>query len=346
MENNIKIKNLIGMLVMLTITVNAITGCSNKTDNSYQIGQNPKPFNIKLAYFGDLCELPLFAALEKGFFKKDGIEAALFKSDFDAFAKGLGNKALDGCTCDFQIFRSIEKGLDIKLVAGIHGVCTQIVASKESSLNTIRDLNGKTIGVEGIGNAPTVIASMLLQNNDINPLDKVSWKEYKSIEKLKEALNDKKVDAIAIPESQSSDKNDEGLKVIYSSLGSSSVNHSHKAFQHFYASFIGLSGDFVQEDDKRAFYVTRAWLKAAQWVQNHQQEAIQIAINKNYINGDLKTCESLTNYLMWSPGVRYTKKNIEAYIEQQINLGLLSPGFGDKKPIDDIFVKVLPDFKG
>lgn len=346
MENNFKIKNIIGILVILLTAITALTSCGKGLDKSYNISQNPKPFKIRLAYFGELHELPLFAALERGFFKKDGIDAVLVKTDYDSFVEGLKSKTLDGGGCDFRIFQSIEKGLDVKLVAGIHGICTQIITSKQSSINSVRDLNGKTIGVEAIGNAPMVITSLLLKNNDIDPLNKVRWEVFNSTEKLKEALNEKRIDAIAILKSQNPNKANDGEKVIYSSLGASDTSHSHKGFEHFYAGFAGLRGDIVLNDDKKAFYITRAWLKAAEWVQTHQQEAIKLAVSKNYINGDLKKNESLAGYLMWSPGVRYAKKNIEVYIDEQIRLNLLGPGFIDKKPIDQIFVKVLPDFRG
>lgn len=346
MENNFKIKNTIGILVILFIAITALTSCGKDMDKSYNISQNPRPFKIRLAYFGELNELPLFAALERGFFKKDGIDAVLVKTDYDSFVKGLESKTLDGGGCDFRIFQSIEKGLDIKLVAGLHGICTQITASKESSIKSVRDLNHKAIGVEAMGNASMVITSLLLRNNDIDPLNNIRWKVYNSIEKLKEALNDKIIDAIAIPESQNPNKANDGEKVIYSSLGASDISHSHKGFEHFYAGFAGLRGDIALNDDKKSFYIIRAWLKAAEWVQTHQQEAIKLAVSKNYINEDLKKNESLAGYLMWSPGVRYTRKNIEVYIDEQIRLKLLSPGFSAKKPIDDIFVKVLPDFRG
>jgi NitT/TauT family transport system substrate-binding protein len=45
---------------------------------------------VKVCYLGLTCENPIFAAYEFGYFKEEGLDVELVKSDWDTMRAGLG----------------------------------------------------------------------------------------------------------------------------------------------------------------------------------------------------------------------------------------------------------------
>ncbi|MCX7745381.1 MAG: ABC transporter substrate-binding protein [Clostridia bacterium] len=343
------IKMIHGYLVLLISLLFLFTGCGQDRVEAFLKGEdvNQNPFKVKLAVFGELYEAPLYAAVEKGFFKKEGIDVQLIKVDFNTFKNNFSKGLYDGATCDYRIFKAIEEGLDIKLVAGLHGSCMQILAEKNSFIRDIRNLKNKVIGVEALGNAPMTMTSQLLERNGIDPKRKITWKVYPQ-DRLEAALLSKAVDAISIFETGEKEPKNikDSLKLVYSSSGSSSKGHSHSSFQHFYSSFAGISGRLVLEEPKKSAYMARAWIKAAKWVSENPKEAVKIMVEKKYVGGNLESNTTLFQYYMWSPGVRYAKKNMESYIKQQKILEILGSHVDEKDFLERVYGSILPELSG
>src|ERR1700693_5821064 len=131
------------------------TGCGPSQPN------NPGgPTKLKVAYLGLTCEAPIFAAQEKGFFKEEGLDVELVKTDWDGLQDGLNLGQFDANhTLVMFVLKPIEKGMDIKITGGIHMGCLRIQAhanaSGESDIKKVEDLRGKKIGVPTrIGSPP------------------------------------------------------------------------------------------------------------------------------------------------------------------------------------------------
>jgi NitT/TauT family transport system substrate-binding protein len=60
------------------------SGCSRGKDSSAQ-----GPAKITICYLGLTCEPAIFVAFEKGFFKDEGVDVELVKSDWTAMRDGL-----------------------------------------------------------------------------------------------------------------------------------------------------------------------------------------------------------------------------------------------------------------
>ena len=61
------------------------TGCNKGSD-----GTSDGPAKVKVCYLGLTCENPIFAAYEFGYFKDEGLDVELVKSDWDSMRDGLG----------------------------------------------------------------------------------------------------------------------------------------------------------------------------------------------------------------------------------------------------------------
>ena len=90
----------------------------------------------------------MFVALEKGFFKEEGVDIELVKTDWDGLRDGLGLGRFDAnYTLIMYLLKPIEQGLDVKITGGIHSGCLRVQSGSKGSIQSVADLRGKKIGV-------------------------------------------------------------------------------------------------------------------------------------------------------------------------------------------------------
>src|SRR5438093_10928260 len=116
---------------------------------------------VKVGYIGLTCEAPMFVAYEKSFFKDEGVEVEMVKSDWSNFKDALGLGKLDVThTLVMYLLKPIEQGLDVKITGGVHRGCLRIQAGAHSDIKALAHLKGKRIGVpSSIGSPPFIFAS-------------------------------------------------------------------------------------------------------------------------------------------------------------------------------------------
>lgn len=152
---------------------------------------------IRVGYIGLTCEAPIFMAMEKGFFKEEGLDASLVKCEWANYKDVL---ALGGFDITHHLvmylMKPMEQGLDIKLTGGIHRGCLRIQSSAKSNIEKVADLRGKRIGIPGMGTPPFIFASRVLANNGIDPSKEITWRVFPAGE-LGLAIEKGEVDAVA-----------------------------------------------------------------------------------------------------------------------------------------------------
>src|SRR5260221_2870737 len=143
-------------------------GC-NKAANAPNSGSagNAGPAKLKVAYLGLTCEALIFVAYEKGFFKDEGLDVELIKTDWDGLREGLGLGKFDANhTLVLFLLKPIEQGLDVKITGGIHTGCLRIQAGVKTDIRKLADLRGKKIGVpNNIGSPPCLFATRVLASH-------------------------------------------------------------------------------------------------------------------------------------------------------------------------------------
>jgi NitT/TauT family transport system substrate-binding protein len=319
-------------LILTALTMILLWGCSREQSNIV----------VRMAYQGEVEEAPLIIAYEKGFFKKEGVDVELVKEDFEGIKASIENGGIQGATFDYRVFEAVDGGNSIKLVAGLHSGCTQIIVKENSGINSIIDLKGKTIGVTKIGNSSMVVAADLLRDLKID--QSVKWKEGDE-ESLRKLLHKNEIDAISILEHPDPSKRTLSLseKILYSS---SDKRNKGKSYKHFYESFIGFEGNFIEKNRKVAFNVSIAWLKAAQWVNENQNEAYSFLIDKGYVNDNYESIANKTAFFMWMPGVKYARDHIEIYADVQRSQNILKSGMSEKEFLKKVFEPLIPELNG
>src|SRR5262245_14772605 len=135
----------------LTAVVAFLCGCSREAD----VASN----KVRVGYIGLTCEAPIFTAVEKGFFKEEGLDVSLVKCDWKNYKDVL---ALGGYDMTHHLvmyfLKPIEQGLDVKFTGGIHRGCLRVQAGVNSSIRTVKDLGGKRHGGAGKGTAHVISA--------------------------------------------------------------------------------------------------------------------------------------------------------------------------------------------
>jgi NitT/TauT family transport system substrate-binding protein len=134
------------------------SGCGKKAEEV-----STSSNKIRVGYIGITCEAPIFTAVEKGFFKDEGLEVELVKCEWANYKDVL---ALGGYDITHHLvmyfLKPIEQGLDVKFTGGIHQGCLRVQASTKGNIHTIQDLKGKRIGVPGMGTPPFIFANRVL----------------------------------------------------------------------------------------------------------------------------------------------------------------------------------------
>src|SRR4029077_3289935 len=169
-----------------------LAGCNRKDSGSFAASNK-----VRVGYIGITCEAPIFTAVEKGFFKEEGLDVSLVKCEWANYKDVL---ALGGFDITHHLvmyfLKPIEQGLDVKFTGGIHRGCLRVQAAKNSTINSIADLRGKRIGVPGMGTPPFIFANRVLGANGIDASKEINWRVFPAGE-LGLALDKGEVDAVA-----------------------------------------------------------------------------------------------------------------------------------------------------
>ena len=152
------------LAALAAIPLLVLSGCGRgKSDSAANSNK------VRVGYIGITCEAPIFTAVEKGFFKEEGLDVSLVKCEWANYKDIL---ALGGFDITHHLvmyfLKPIEQGLDVKFTGGIHRGCLRVQAAKNSPINTIKDLRGKRIGVPGMGTPPFIFANRVLGANGID----------------------------------------------------------------------------------------------------------------------------------------------------------------------------------
>ena len=170
-----------------------LPGCGKSEDDGEAGGLT----KVKVCYIGLTCEPPIYVAYEKGFFKEEGLDVELVKSDWDSMRDGLGLGRFDATHhLIMYLLKPIDEGLDVKLTGGIHSGCLRVQAGINTDIKKVTDLKGKRIGISHMGSPPFLFASRVLAANGMDPKNDVEWITFPA-DAMELALDRGQVDAVA-----------------------------------------------------------------------------------------------------------------------------------------------------
>lgn len=274
---------------------------------------------IRVGYIGITCEAPIFTAVEKGFFRDEGLEVELVKCEWSKYKDVL---ALGGFDITHHLvmyfLKPIEQGLDVKFTGGIHRGCLRVQAGVKTNIRTIQDLKGKRIGVPGMGTPPFIFANRVLGAHGLDASKDVTWLVFPAGE-LGLALEKGQVDAVADSEPIGS------MLVAQGKVRNIADQAVDAPYSEEYCCAVLVNGKFLAANPKASAAATRALLKAAKWVEANPAAAARLSVEKKYLASTVDQNTFAISHLRYIPSVSGAQVAVRLASAEMKRAGMLSP---------------------
>ncbi len=302
------------LITAATLSVLIMAGCNKNR------GSTPRLSNtVRVGYVGITCEAPIFSAVEKGFFKEEGLDVKLVKCEWANYKDVLALGGFD-ITHHLVIYflKPIEQGLDVKFTGGIHRGCLRVQAPVNGKINTVADLRGKRIGVPGMGTPPFIFANRVLGAHGIDPAKEITWRVFPAGE-LGLALDKGEVDAVADSEPIGS------LLVAQGKVKNVADQAQDAPYKDEYCCAVIVNGKFLAASPKAAAAATRALLKGAKWVEANPAAAARLSVEKKYLASNPELNTVAISHLRYVPSVSGAEAAVNSAAAEMKVAGMLSP---------------------
>jgi NitT/TauT family transport system substrate-binding protein len=303
-------------------------GCGQKKSEEPVSGST----KIRVGFIGLTCEAPIFSAVEKGFFKEEGLDVSLVKCEWANYKDVL---ALGGYDITHHLvmyfLKPIEQGLDVKFTGGIHRGCLRVQAKASSNIRTIEDLRGKRIGVPGMGTPPFIFANRVLGAHGIDPRTEIHWIVFPAGE-LGLALDKGEVDAVADSEPIGS------MLLAQGKVRNVADQAADAPYKDEYCCAVIVNGKFLAKNPKASAAATRALLKAAKWVEANPVAAAQLSVEKKYLASTIEQNAVAISHLRYVPSVSGAETAVKLAAAEMKTAGMLNPSTDVERLANRAFV--------
>jgi NitT/TauT family transport system substrate-binding protein len=311
-------------------------GCKKADQSAAAPGTENGLTKIRVGYIGLTCEAPIYTAVEKGFFKEEGLDPVLVKCDWSNYKDVM---ALGGFDITHHLvtyfLKPIEQGLDVKFTGGIHRGCLRVQAPSNGKINSVEDLRGKRIGIPGMGTPPFIFANRALIAHGIDPSKEITWIVFPAGD-LGLALQRGQVDAVADSEPIGT-LLEQQYKLKTVADGGKDVPYKDE-----YCCEVIVSGKFLRANPKAAAAATRALLKAAKWVQTNPAAAARLSVEKHYLASNPELNTVAISHLNYIPSVSLAETSVKTAAIAMKQDGMLSPS----TDVDDLAKRAFVHLDG
>jgi NitT/TauT family transport system substrate-binding protein len=274
---------------------------------------------VRVGYIGLTCEAPIFTAVEKGFFREEGLEVSLVRCEWANYKDVLALGGFDVTHHLVMYFlKPIEQGLDVKFTGGIHRGCLRVQAATSSNIRTIQDLRGKRIGIPGMGTPPFIFANRVLGANGIDPSKDITWLVFPAGE-LGLALDKGEVDAVADSEPIGS------MLLAQGKVRNVADQAADAPYSSEYCCAVLVNGKFLARNPKASAAATRALLKAAKWVEANPAAAAKLSVEGKYLASTVDQNTVAISHLRYVPSVTGAKTAVQLAAAEMKTAKMLSP---------------------
>ena len=284
------------------------------------------PIKLKVAYIGLTCEAPIFVAQEKGFFKDEGLDVELVKTDWVGLQPGLSTGKFDANhTLLMYLLQGGRKGPRRENHRRRpHGLPAH-PGRRQHGHQKVEDLKGKTIGVPApFGSPPHMFAAARPGRPRHRPRQDSPDVHWKAIQggALEQALKNGEVQAVA-------DAEPLGTRFIGDGVVKPDAvadQAARRAVQgrillragRQRAAGAGQPGGRGQGD--------AGLLKGAKWVSENQKAASELSVEKQFVPSSPNIKEINTQALLkldYTPGVKKCRKSLDEAAADMKRAGLL-----------------------
>ena len=277
---------------------------------------------------GSLCGAPFYIAYENGYFSEEGIDAKLIAADTETRKTGLNSGKYPITNGDFMFFQSIEQGVEVSVVEGLHNGCIQILTAKDSDIKSAEDLKGASIGVDEIGGPPYEATSIWLENHGVKASGSnadVKFLPYSDGNLELQALKNGDIKAAAIWDPIASETVKKGEANTLLDIGKDDI------FADKYCCFVYASNKVLEENPDEIKAIIRALRKTEEFINEKPEETVDIIAKGEYseVTDKKLAAELLSDYKYPTAkeieaGNRNVKDTVVYFAEQLHKVGYLS----------------------
>jgi NitT/TauT family transport system substrate-binding protein len=273
---------------------------------------------VNIGYQGVLCEVTTYIAVEKGFFKEEGLDVTLVKGDWNTIKDGIASGKLQaGQGLLMNWLKPIEQGIDVKLTMGLHTGCLKIIAAKSAGVTSVTQLKGKRVGVPSFGSSQHLLTYRATALAGLNPEKDIQWRIFPLAE-LKIALEKGEVDAVAV--------SDPIGAIIERDVPSVTLIDTAKTkpYSDEYCCLLGINGKLVKTNPELAAKISRAYAKSALWISRNRAEAADIVTANKYIPIDKDFAAQIVEHYDYQPSTNAAKTAVLFASKELKKVGILA----------------------
>lgn len=319
-------KKFLTVTAMFVLVSLLLAGCGKKKEEG--------EYTLKIGYGTVLCQAPLQIAIEKGYFDEEGLNYEVVKMD-GLVTEYVGSGQVDasyGLVSKF--IQPIDNGLNVVMTAGIHTGCIKLLVKQDSGITKVSDLRGKTVGVNGLAEAPCVLLKRALYAEGVGVTAdnlEVNFVVYNNSD-LAMALANGAVDAICLV--------DPAAAIAVNNYGFITLLDTGKdapyASEYCCATFV--TSELAENHPDIAAKYTRAVMKASAWVEENPYEAVRFLIEKEYQSGNAEVFGKILDSYLCKPSVQGGYDAVAKNVREFVNIGLLNPNTDVDAFIEKSFV--------
>ena len=238
------------------------------------VAQGAAPTQIKMIGFGGATNLPVWVALDKGFFAKEGLSVTLDRT------KGSKEQIADMMSGKYQFATSAFDNIvaytdgqgavkydnfDIVAVLGVHSGLNSVVVGK--GIDKFEDLRGKTVSVDAVTSGYATVLYQILKNHGLE-----KDKDYKIIsvggtEGRVKSLEDGRAQVAIISSPQDKQLEKQGFKILADAA---------EAIGDYQGSAYVVRKSWAKAHDKEMMALVRAVIAAQNYVFENKAGAIEV----------------------------------------------------------------------
>ena len=214
----------------------------------------PETTRIKLAKIRGICIAPQYVAEEllraEGFTDVQYVQSGAGTGQAKALGSGEVEMSMNFAA---PLIVMADGGAPLLVLAGVHVGCFELFGNNR--VRSIRDLKGKTVGVQGLGSSPHIFITSMAAHVGLNPEKDINWVTHPSAEAMR-LFAEGKIDAfLGFPqEPQALRAQKVGHVVVNSAVD--------RPWSQYFCCMISANKDFVRKHPVATKRAVRAILKA------------------------------------------------------------------------------------
>jgi ABC-type nitrate/sulfonate/bicarbonate transport system substrate-binding protein len=204
-------------------------------------------------------------AQHKGFFKDEGLDADIVVMGAGPSLAALSNGDIDYTLLTGSVIRAAIRGLPLRIVAGLMTSSAHVFLARPE-IKSIKELQGKKVGLAGFGDATHVLARMILAKHGVDPDKDVQFVSLGSDSGRFNALQQNLADMVVT----SPPWDFEGKKLGYNILA--------RAYEHvnYPLAGLGVNEKTLQQNRPQVKRVIKSLVRANRFMRDNREESAKV----------------------------------------------------------------------